>query len=222
MSPEGLDSFLTRLAGGAVKTLDDRARVRLLQVWGIEALVVERPLAADVTGARLLAKAEGPLAPVYVYAVDDPTPFVRRVAGARSAADPRAARDALLDPTFDPRVEVVLAGGSSAPPGAGGVSVELERDERIVVSTNDARPGYVVVERTWQPLWKARVDERDASVVPADLHRLAVAVPAGAHDVELWVDRSPLWRAAAATLAGLVGLMALALRARTTATLPPP
>ena len=102
-SPEGLDGFLTRLALEAVKGSDDARRVRLLRVWGVEALLLERPLAAGVDGVRLVTTTRGPLAEVLLYRIEGATPELRRVAGARRAADPRAAIAALLDPGFDPR-----------------------------------------------------------------------------------------------------------------------
>ena len=212
-SPEGLDSFLTRLGLEAVKRLDDAGRVRLLRVWGIEALLLERPLAAGVSGVRLAATAPGPLAPTYLYRIDGPTPEVRRVAGVRVAADPRAATAALLDPRFDPRGEVVLpAGHAPAPFGAGAARLLRDEDEVVDIASDGDRPGWVVVQRAWQPHWRARVDDRPAAIVPADLHRFAVAVPAGPHRVRLWVDRRPLPQSTLAAAAGLLGLLAVALR----------
>ncbi|HEV8629810.1 MAG TPA: hypothetical protein VGV61_05785 [Thermoanaerobaculia bacterium] len=218
LSPEGLDGFLTRLAADAMRALDDGARVRLLRAWGVEALILERPLASDTAGARLVARDEGPLAPVLLYRLDDPAPAVRRVAGARRAADPRAALAALLDPSFDPRREVVLpaesAAESPAAPGAAWVRVERDDPEELQATAADARAGWLVVARAWQPQWKATVDGRPATVLAADLHRLAVAVPAGTHAVALFPNRAPLRFAAVPAAAGLLGLLALALTAR--------
>ena len=64
--------------------------------------------------------------------IDGATPEVRRVAGVRVAADPRAATAALLDPRFDPRGEVVLpAGHAPAPPGAGAARLLRDEDEML-------------------------------------------------------------------------------------------
>ncbi|HXT52104.1 MAG TPA: hypothetical protein VN811_13750 [Thermoanaerobaculia bacterium] len=210
-SPEGLDSFLTRLGLEAVKATDDARRVRLLRVWGVEALLLERPLAADAQGVRLVTVAPGPLSPTWLYRLDAPTPMVRRVAGVRVAANPQAATAALLDPRFDPRGDALLPeGNATAPPGAGAARLLRESADAIAVASDGARPGWVVVQRAWQPHWRASVDGRPADVSPADLHRLAVPVPAGAHEVRLWVDRRPLHRSALAAAAGLLGLLAIA------------
>ncbi|HEV8240250.1 MAG TPA: hypothetical protein VGS57_12850 [Thermoanaerobaculia bacterium] len=212
-SPEGLDSFLTRLGIEAIKRLDDSGRVRLLRAWGVEALLLERPLAAGAGAVRLLATTPGPLAFTYLYRIDGATPEVRRVSGVRVAAEPRAAIAALLDPRFDPRAEVVLpAGHMPASPGAGVARLLRDEEETLEIASDGDRPGWVVVQRAWQPHWRAIVDGRDTRVSPADLHRFAVAVPAGPHRVRLWVDRRPLRQSALGALAGLLGLIALALR----------
>ncbi|HET9765753.1 MAG TPA: hypothetical protein VFS60_02830, partial [Thermoanaerobaculia bacterium] len=214
-SPEGLDGFLTRLALEAVKASDDARRVRLLRVWGVEALLLERPLAAGIDGVRLVTTTRAPLAEVFLYRIEGATTEVRRVAGARRAADPRAAIAALLDPGFDPRTEVVLPGGGPPTPGGSGATRTVrEGVEALAILTDGARAGWVVVQRAWQPHWRASVDGRPAEVTAADLHRLAVAVPAGAHEVKLWVDRRPLHRSALAAAAGLLGLLAIGLLGR--------
>jgi hypothetical protein len=211
-SPEGLDGFLTRAVIDAIKQRDDVQRVRLLRVSGVELLVLERALGAGIPDAALVMTVKGPLAPVYVYRLAPATPAVRRVAGARRAENPRRALATLLEPGFDLRREVVLQGaGTPTPPGAGSVRVERESRELLVVSSHDHRPGWVVVQRAWQPHWRASVDGRPAAVVAADLHRLAVAVPAGEHRLRLWVDRTPLRRACWAAAAGLLGLVVLGL-----------
>lgn len=211
-SPEGLDSILTRLAIEAVRPLEDERRLRLLKVWGIDTLLIERPLPPTNRQVRLLARTPAPLAPVYVYRVEEATAAVRRVAGMRPAASPRQALAILLDPTFDPRGEVVLQGeGRSLPAEAGVATVEREAAEELVIAVAGQRPGWLVVQRAWQPHWLAAVDERPAGVIVADLHRLAVALPAGRQNVRLWVDRRPLRRSAWAAGVGLVLLLALGL-----------
>ncbi|HXT22735.1 MAG TPA: hypothetical protein VN923_18455, partial [Thermoanaerobaculia bacterium] len=214
-SPEGLDGFLTRLAADALRPLDDPRRLRLLRTWGVEALLLERPLAPGIVGAPLIAQARGPLAPIFLYQVIGAVPEVRRVAGARVAATPRAALVVLLASDFDPHNEVVLARGTAAmAPGSGSAIVERSRAESLTIRTTDSRAGWVVVQRAWQPHWRAAVDDGAAPVLVADLHRLAVAVPAGEHRVRLWVDRTPLHRALSGAVAGLLTLLALALTRR--------
>ncbi len=209
-SPEGLDGVLTRLAAESLRGLDDARRLRLLRVWGVEALLLDRPLAAGVTGVPLVARASGPLAPIFVHRIEGAVPEVRRVAGARVAKHPGAAVAILLDPRFDPSAEVVLAEpASAAPPGAGRATLERATVESFHIASDDTRPGWLVVQRAWQPHWRANVDGRATPVLAADLHRMAVAVPAGPHRVELWVDRAPLHCAMWGAAAGLLALLLL-------------
>jgi hypothetical protein len=71
-------------------------------------------------------------------------------------------------------------------------------------------PGVLVWQRAYLPLYRARVDGRDAEPQVANLHLLGVEVPAGEHTVEIWADRRPLARSAAGALAGVVVLVLMA------------
>jgi hypothetical protein len=71
-----------------------------------------------------------------------------------------------------------------------------------------------VVERAWQPHWRAEVDGRQQATAVANLHRLAVPVAAGPHRVELWVERAPLHASLFVAAIAALALLALALRPR--------
>jgi hypothetical protein len=213
-SPEGLDSFLTRLASDSIRMLPDAARLRLLQVWGVEALILERPLDAGAPVDEV-ASVGGPLGTARLYRLRDPLPEVRRVHGARWAADPRGALRGLLDPAFDPRQQVVLGGvGEDTPGGAGAARAVSRADGELVVETSGTRSGWLVVERTWQPQWRAEVDGRPVRLETANLHRLAVPVGPGRQRVRLYLDWTPVRRAAWAAALGAFGLLALAVAGR--------
>jgi hypothetical protein len=191
-SPEGLDAFVTHLARDAVKMLDDAARVRLLALWGVERLVLDRPLAAR-TDARLERSGTAYGARFYLYGLSA-VPAVRRVEGSRSAASPGAALARLLAPSFDPRREVVLAGrGPATPGGAGRLEVFRDEPSRLDLVTTGERPGWVVVERTFHPVYRAEVDGEPAELRLANLHRIAISVPAGPSRVTLRYDKRPLY-----------------------------
>ena len=65
-------------------------------------------------------------------------------------------------------------------------------------------PGAFVWQRAFLPLYRARVDGRDVEPVAANMHRMAVLLEAGEHEVEIWVDRRPVTVAfAVAMLTGL-------------------
>ncbi|HVS04142.1 MAG TPA: hypothetical protein VMT16_15370 [Thermoanaerobaculia bacterium] len=214
LSPEGLDAYLSRLAADAVRRSDDGARLRLLRAWGVEALLLGRPLQAG-EGARLAARQPVPGGEVLLYRLPSPPPPVRLVLGERWAADPAEAVAQLLDPAFDPAVAVVLAGaGAATRDGAGRVRLLRRGVHGIEADVAAGAAGHLVVERTWLPLYRAAVDGEAAPVRLANLHRIAVPVPAGRHRVRLWVDRRPFFAALAAAALGAAGLLAMGLRRR--------
>ena len=213
-SPEGLDSFLGRLARDAVRSLGDHERLRLLRAWGVEALVVSRPL-DDSTGWKPLERwgQDGDRGGVWVP--DHPVERVRLVHGVRPAASPRMALGHLLDPGFDPEREVVLAGaGPGRDPGRGGTEVRLDRTDRLEVLVETERDGVLVVDRAHLTIYRAWVDGREVALEVANLYRLAVLVPAGRHEVTIAVDRRPGRAALAASVLAALVLVWLLVPAR--------
>jgi hypothetical protein len=69
-----------------------------------------------------------------------------------------------------------------------------------------AGPGALVWQRTPLPIYRALVDGRPAPIQVADLHRMAVELTAGEHEVEIRVDRRPLLLSSLAALAALAAL----------------
>ena len=266
VSPEGLDSFYTRLANAAVEQSRDRDRLRLLAAWGVDRLLLDRPLAAEVEPiAHLLATHPGFGQTLYVYELRGAAPEVTLATRILRAPHMNAAVADLVDDGFDPRTTVVVPGdldfeeearrdpstpqpaepvapadsteptaadrqadprtdetspavvpsatsstAPAAPPDAEAHIVRRDR-ERLVATTRSPLPGVLVWQRSYLPLYRARVDGRDAEPLVADLHRLGVEVPAGEHTVEIWADRRPLARSAVGSLAGLLLLALLAL-----------
>ncbi len=102
--------------------------------------------------------------------------------------------------------------GAPAPPGgrapAPGAAHFVRDGERSVMLAVDAtRPGELILDDTFYPGWKAKVDGHDATIRPANVGFRAVAVPAGSHVVSF--DYKP-----ASVLIGdlitLLGLLILA------------
>ncbi len=223
VSPEGLDSFLTRMAEGAVKhSGDDLLRVRLLAAWGVGRLLLDRPLDPRATAAgavpgpraRLLGTFPSFGDTLHVYAVDGRAPALYLARRALPAPHLNAAYALLTAAEFRPGEDVVVAGGGPPRQLAGGRLLALRRGpESLAAEVDAAGPGYLVVDRAHLPLYRASVDGNAAQVSIANLDRLAIALPAGRHHVRLWVDRRPLAAGAAASLLGLLGLGWLADRA---------
>jgi hypothetical protein len=222
LSPEGLGSFFSRVAQDAVRQSTDAERVRLLAAWGVQRLVTHRPLDAGAA-ASVLAVQQGFGGELRVHSVPGATEEVFFSSEVRTAADMGSAVGQLVSPSFDPRRQVVLAGGAAvAPPvepvpeeaaseepepGAA-VEVLLRQPEALEVRVRTDRPGAVVWQRAWLPLYRATVDGRDTPVEVANLHRMAVRVPAGESVVRIATDRRPLMTGAGLSVLGLVGLLA--------------
>ena len=160
--------------------------------------------------------------------VPHPLPRVYVVEGVRAAAG-RALYDTLLDPTFDPEKEVVLATGparaardgfAARPGSCRGVQGHL------VLEAGLNRPGHLVVLESFDRGWSAQVDGHPVEVGVANGLFLGVPLGAGQHHVELvYRPRGLLAGAALSGLALAGGGLLLALRAtrsKAAAAAPPP
>jgi len=134
----------------------------------------------------------------------------------RVTDDEAATRATLLEATFDPRREVVVErgteGAGTLPAGGGGggggasgrVTVSDRSNAEVAIHAQLARPGLVVLNDSFAPGWRVRVDGRDAVPVRVNDVMRGVAVPGGTHQVT-WRYRVPGLRAGAAISA--VGLL---------------
>ncbi|MEE8137331.1 MAG: hypothetical protein V3T81_00420 [Thermoanaerobaculia bacterium] len=210
ISPEGLDSFLTRATAQAVQGLPDAARLRLLAASGVDLLLLDRELAGEAADqVELVGRRPTMGGEILVYELRhraDPVQFVGEVFRSEHL---NAALERLTDPAFDARRAVVLAGSGPELRGSPGVVQVLSVGaESLEVRVKAPNAGALVVQRSFLPIYRAAVDGRPEAVKVANMHRMAVELPAGAHEVKLWVDRRPLgWAVAVAALAaaGLVG-----------------
>jgi hypothetical protein len=211
-SPEGLDSFLIAAAADLVQDApDDRERLRLLAGWGVTHLVVTRPLEpADLARVRVLGQARVYGAPVALYALTSPAPRAAFLGRVERAEHINRAVERLRAPGFDPRERVVVAGAGPELAGEGGEATVVEwAPERLVVEVEARSPGVLVLQRSLLPIFRATVGGRPVPLLAANLCRMGVELPAGRHRVVVETDRRPLAWSLAASLAGLLGLVAL-------------
>ena len=155
--------------------------------------------------------------PFGVYRNPQAMPRLFAVADARAAADRGAALALVSDATIDLRRTVILEGaGGGSPPGDGGTA------EATIVSYAPGRVRaraacegacWVVLTETFAPGWRARVDGARAPVLRADRALVAVAVPAGSHEVELAYRPWSVLVGAPISLLVLAGLAVVTLRA---------
>lgn len=211
VSPEGLDSFLTLATFQAMELLDDSQRVRVLAALGTNLLILDReidPLARSQVDLRRRHPSFGQW--VYLYEVRNAARPVQLVGRAYRAPHMNAALGRLIQPELDPRAEVVLAGrGLSLDGPPGEARVLAASPESLRVEVESSAPGVLVVARSYLPLYRASVDGLPARLQVANLSRLAVEVPAGTHQVRIWVDRRSLWLSLLGVPLGLLGLAAL-------------
>lgn len=214
--PEGLDTFVVYATGVGLRNFTDPRRLGVLRATGVDLLLLTRHLEPpDAGGARLLVEQPGWGRTLSVYEVPAPLPPATLAGRVVFAPHMNAALEAVWRPGFDPAATAVVAGAGTnrdAPPG----TARLVRDERewLEVAVDSAAGGYLVLRRAYLPIWRAEVDGRAVRPVIAQITRLAVEVPPGAHVVRLWISRAPLRLAGLASLAGLGGLLALALARR--------
>jgi hypothetical protein len=105
---------------------------------------------------------------------------------ARSAAAAASATVASTTAMLETRP--VLEGALPAPPRALAptqhVRFLVDRDEHVRVLANARQTGYLVLDDSYYPGWRATVDGRPAAIVPANGNFRAVLVPAGRHVVD--------------------------------------
>ena len=197
----------TRLLGAALSGGNAETILALVDVR-----YVVSPFPTTIPGARLEKRDAG----VLVYALPR---ALGRVFFARSAreADDEAAFRALAAPDFDPESVVLLAppaGPLPAPRAGRGFSVaRVVRDapEALTVDMEASEAGYLVLTRSHDRGWEARLDGAEVPLLRADLALSAVLVPAGAHRLELAYRPAAFRVGAALSVASLVVLAGLVL-----------
>ncbi len=128
-----------------------------------------------------------------IYANDGALPAAWVVSQARVIEDGETRLEALLDPDFDPRAEVLLSYPPPEPEPWGKVPpdplaqaqpiVLRERPDRVIIQVSMTAAGYLVFADTYYPGWRALVDDQPAEILPANHAFRAVALGAGEHTV---------------------------------------
>jgi len=109
-----------------------------------------------------------------------------------------------------PRPEATVAGST-----AGGTSESVKlverRAHRVTVRVKLDQAGLVVFSDTWTPDWKATIDGRPETVVPANLFMRAVPCPAGEHTISVYYESESFSRGSMVSLGALAVCMVLLL-----------
>ncbi len=173
---------------------------------------------ADVGAVSTIdPSASGVLRPLFrtslrrtVYRMEGGERF-RVMANVIGAGSEEEARVLALSPGIDLRQTVVVEG---APPliaakGAWSVAAIARRADREAVSASSEAGGYLMRAETYDPHWRATVDGRSATLVPADFFFQAVALPPGIHRVEFVYYDTALAVSMGVSLAALLGVVLL-------------
>jgi hypothetical protein len=216
LSPEGLDSFLTRVLVHLIQGWDDATRLNVLRISGVEFLLLNRdrdPAVAE--RVDLVVRRPSTIGDLRVYRVLESASAVAVVGIVHPSGNVNEAISRLTEATFDPHREVVLAGEHEALDGEPGTA-ELVREtaESLEVRVSAPDRAAPVVQRTHLPIYRASIDGRPTGLYAANLHRMGVKLPAGEHTVRIRVDRR--YFHASLLVAGVCAalLAALALRGR--------
>jgi hypothetical protein len=134
----------------------------------------------------------------------------------RRLPDGDAVRRGLRAPAadFDPRREALAvdseAAGVTLPPGSRASRAEAQGPLAGRIDVQAEGPGLLVVAESWDPGWRATVDEKEAAIVRVNQIQMGIVLKGGIHRVALrHHDRGFLPGAAVAGLVAL-GLAALA------------
>jgi hypothetical protein len=181
----------------------DRAGLAGLRLMGVTRYLTAPDAAAPAPG--MAREHRGPDGAVWRDDEALPRAFL---AGPERRLGERETLAALAAGTLDPRREVAVEPGAPALPAgsvppAAAVPAAYERPapDRIRVALPAGhRGGWVVVSETWWPFWRARVDGRDAELVPADHVAMGVAVAPGARELVLELDRRGIYAGFAVSL----------------------
>ncbi len=218
-SPEGLDSFFSVSLARAMQGLSDIGRLRLLAASGVGTLILDRELAPEAAElARRAASAPDSIAGapgVFVYRLPAVAPPVALADHVLRAPQMNRALEIMSSAEFDPRTTAVLPGDGPEVRGKPGrLEVLSDGVEELEVIASSDSGGVLITQRAYLDLYRATIDGRQVPTTVANLHRLAVELPAGEHRVRLWVDRRPTRVAWSAALLGIAGLIGMARRKR--------
>jgi hypothetical protein len=161
--------------------------LRLLQLGGVEHVLFVGH--APPEGLERLATLPSPYScPLHVLRVPDTLPRTYVVGGGRAETSEGAALGVLLDPSFDPRGDVLLPQGpgtvEGGAPGPGGAARVVSRSVNALdVEADLPGSGVLVVLEAFDAGWRATVDGRRSAVLRANGLFRAVRLSAGRHRV---------------------------------------
>ena len=205
-SPEGLDTYLARRAQTEVQRAKNPERLKMLAAWGVGRLLINHPIDPVPPHARLLTRIPSFGRELLVFEVTGRAPEAFLARRVFAEPDISANYKRLVDPGFDPATDAVIFGKNPGlkPTGGGTTRILRRGPESYEIETVAGPGGALLVVQRSNLLFEATIDGRAAEVRTANAYRIGVPVPAGIHQVRLFVDRTPLHRSIAGVVVGLL------------------
>ena len=189
---------------GVGRVLPDIGGIDLLSTAGV-GYVLRREPARLGPGIDDLGKKDL----TWRYRLRNATDNIRWVSGHQAASDPEAAWRMIRAAAFDAHREVViektpLLSKRPSPADRGRVQRLTRQKDRLDCVVDSSSEGWLVVNSTWSPNWKAMVDRTPAGVVRANYLFQAVRVPQGRHQVHLFYREPALVQGLFSALAAVL------------------
>jgi hypothetical protein len=197
---------------GSARLPHDAARAGVLDLLSVRFLVLVQP--PDWLASRW-SRVEEIEHPPLVFRNEGALPRAWRASRLElEPEDPLRALARLVAPDFDLRRTALL---DRLPPGIESEAavdadahseIELDEAERLVIRTEGREPAVLVLNDAWYPGWRATLDGRAASILRANTAFRAVAVPAGAHRVEMRYEPRTFQVGLGVAAVAMLGLLA--------------
>lgn len=127
-----------------------------------------------------------------VYHNDTAVPFAYIATASAQASTIEEAQAIITDPSFSPGTSVLLEEPLALDQAAvtAAVTVRRQEAESLQLATSTDGAGILVLNQTYYPGWKARIDGNPTRILPANIRQQAIVVPTGEHiiDVEYQPD----------------------------------
>jgi hypothetical protein len=222
-SPDGIFNGRYRLIGDPHWRLLDLTGTRFYVVHRSEEAafrMAHQPPGPDGAGFQMLADGD-----VQVFERAAALPRAWWVPEQREVANSELAISELVDPAFDPRREVILERGAAAglppapreaaeasePAAEPKVAIDAYAPERVDLSVQAPRAGWLVLSDLHYPGWVATVNGAPSPIERANHLFRAVRVGAGSSRVRFEYQPASLRLGALVSLASVLGLAALGL-----------
>jgi hypothetical protein len=120
--------------------------------------------------------------------------------------DVTASVAALQDPDFDPRETAVLIGSQTEKEAGGEGSAQITQFDpgQIIIQTESAQPGLLILTEAFYPGWQATIDGQPTEIYQANAYFQAIFVPAGEHEITFSFQPDSFGYGRILTIIGLV------------------